>query len=70
MSNTGEFFYRVRCEYNEICKSSRYYCNTCLRNKANKYKDNFSLDGRVKGEWDIINDYNNIFERKNYNNGK
>lgn len=33
----------VRCEHRDVCTSSDYHCKTCLRNKANDYKDKFSV---------------------------
>lgn len=56
MSNIGKFFNSVRCKDRNLCKSPEYYCKTCLRNKANRYQDNFSLSGHLKSDWDVLNE--------------
>lgn len=43
MSNTGINLKKVICKDEKFCTTSRYYCNTCLRNKANTYSDKFSM---------------------------
>lgn len=43
MSNTGIFLSKIACEDREVCTSDKYHCRTCLRNKANRFEDKFSL---------------------------
>ena len=45
MSNLSNHFISVICKDKGICKSPKHYCTTCLRNRANNYRDNFSLIG-------------------------
>lgn len=43
MSNFRIFFKNINCKDRDICTSADYHCKTCLRNKANRYEDKFSL---------------------------
>lgn len=43
MSNIQCFLNKVVCDSRDKCTSDRYHCKTCLRNKANKYEDKFSI---------------------------
>lgn len=52
MNNLGIFFKNINCEKRNICTSDKYYCKTCLRNKANVYEDKFSLK---KGGYNPLN---------------
>lgn len=55
MSNLANYFNFVICKDRELCKSPKHYCTTCLRNTANRYRDNFSLTGEIESEWNITN---------------
>ncbi|WP_338630431.1 hypothetical protein [Clostridium baratii] len=43
MSDFKSIFKSVYCKDNEYCGADKNLCDTCLRNKANVYKDNFVL---------------------------
>lgn len=43
MSNIQSFFNKIICDSMDKCTSNKYHCKTCLRNKANKYEDKFSI---------------------------
>lgn len=44
-------YFNVRCDFKDLCTSSQYNCQTCTRNKSNKYSDKFSMK---KGGYDSL----------------
>ena len=50
ISNIGLYFKTIICDKKDVCKTPESYCRTCLRNKANKYKDYFSVVGNIDNE--------------------